>query len=204
VVATVPGRAFRNHAVQERKRVSADYPNSILVVVALADRHVEISTSPRHRALFTPTVTKQLLEKSTVPFLRSGRVADGIVAAVNAIADQLMAKPSTARYGGGLTVRQWALKLFLTAIALGIAGFVAFLACRNHICRGCGAWGNYKTRAVQAASAGQNGVKEHVFQCPRCKTNYHWQTSFSYSDTSDSFGSDSSGGGSDGGGGADY
>lgn len=207
VLASVSGRDFRRHAVRERTRVSADYANSILVVVTLVDRHVEIATSPRHGALFTPAATAQLLRNSAVPLLRNGRVAEGIIAAVNAIADLLTEKGSTAHNGAGPNMRQSAALVFVAAIGLGIAALIGYQACRNRICRGCGAWGRHHARTVLVASPGQDGLEEHTFQCPRCKTNYHWQTSVSYSTSSDSssgdsFSSDS--GSSDGGGGADF
>lgn len=203
VVNAVADRAFRQHAVEQRRRLSTDYTNSILVVVDMGDRHVEIATAPQYSEKFTPTVTNRLLVKSAVPFLRDGQLANGIAATLDAVTDLLMSKTAT---GGTTAVQPKKLLAIVGLIVALIGGIFGFQSYRNHTCRGCGAWGSYAARELRAATSSQAGLREHSFHCNRCQTNYTWQTSVSYSDSSSSS-SDSGGGGGgggDGGGGADF
>jgi uncharacterized membrane protein YgcG len=205
VVETVAGRAFRQHAVEQRRFLSKNAGNSILIVVALGDRHVEIATNPKHNQLLTPALTNRLLVRNAVPPLRAGRVAEGIVASANAVVDLLTGVTAPAIYGG--TRKSGAKTVFavLAAVVLTIAGILGHHSYKNHTCRGCHAWGHYETHVLRSATSAQDGLEEHVFNCPRCHTNYTWVTTIAYSDSSSSSGADaSSGGGGDGGGGADF
>lgn len=211
VVHQVPGRNFRDHAMAERKRMAAEGRNSILLVVALADRHVELATSPKYNNLFTKSVTHNLLLTSAVPLLREARLAQGILAAVEA-AMELIANPSRGSTGGKGAIRKWIGALAGAALAMVLVGGTAgYQYYRLHTCRGCGTWGNYETHVVHEATPTEEGLKEHSFHCPRCQTNYVWETVISRVDTSSDSGfsgsdsgSSSSSSSSDGGGGADF
>lgn len=204
VVTSVPGRAFREHAIEQRRKLSAHRDSSLLLVLAVGDRHVELATSPKHNALFTPSLSQRLLVKESVPLLRQHRWGDGIVAAVNACAGLLSGEVKPSAYGGTAQGNPKVFFAVLGSIGLIIASIFGFQYHRNHTCRGCGTWGNYEAYVVTAATSYSEGVKEHSFHCPNCKTNYNWTTTISRSSDDNNSSSGSAGGGSDGGGGADF
>ena len=125
IVGSVERRAFHEHAVTSRRHLSSRYDRSILVVVALADRHIEIATAPRHAARLGASATRAILERHAVPALRDGRLADAIAAVLDELTWTLAQPPSGRRPLGG--VRNAPVWLALTIIAALIGAILAFM-----------------------------------------------------------------------------
>ncbi len=179
LVPSVAKRAFRQHAVAVRRQLSHHYERSVIVVLAVADRHIEIATAKGYAAHFDADACRTLLMQHAVPAMREGRTVDALAATLEEIARRVaalpMPQPEPPRYAGRerpspgtIVILILFLVLFLTAIAASIFGNP----------RGGG---------------GSDGSSD---------SSWSWDSGGSDSGGSDSGSSDS--GGSDGGGGADY
>lgn len=179
LVPSVVKRAFRQHAMAVRRQLSERYERSVVVVVAVADRHIEIATARGYAGHFDAAACNALLLQHAVPAMREGRTADALAATLEALARRLAAAPlplpDAPRYDGPgrpspgtIVILILFLVLFLTVIAASIFGHP----------RGGG---------------GADGSSD---------SSWSWDSGGSDSGGSDSGSSDS--GGSDGGGGADY
>ena len=176
LVPSVVKRAFRQHAVAVRRQLSERYERSVIVVVAVADRHIEIATARSYAEHFDAATCNALLLQHAVPAMREGRIADAIAATLEELARQLTNLPTPRPLPSPDPERNrslpgWLLFLILFAMLLALA-----TQCVGHP-RGDG---------VSGAS----------------DSSWSWDSGGSDSGGSDSGSSDS--GGSDGGGGADY
>jgi uncharacterized membrane protein YgcG len=171
-------RAFRQHAMAVRRQLSERYERSIVVVVAVADRHIEIATARDYAEHFDAAVCNALLLQHAVPAMREGRTADAIAATLEELARRLaslpLPVPDAPRYDGRgrpspgtIVILILFVVLFLTAIAASIFGHP----------RGGGAGGS---------------------------SDASWSSDSGGSDSGGSDSGSSDSGGSDGGGGADY
>lgn len=178
LVPSVVKRAFRQHAVAVRRQLSQRYERSVIVVLAVADRHIEIATARGYADHLGADACHALLQLHAVPALREGRTADALAATLEEIARRLAAaplpQPAVPRYDGPgpsrgtIVILILFLVLFLTVVAASIFG----------------------------SPRGGGGSGE------ASDTSWSWDSGGSDSSGSDSGSSDS--GGSDGGGGADY
>jgi uncharacterized membrane protein YgcG len=178
LVPSVTKRAFRQHAMAVRRQLSQHYERSVIVVLAVADRHIEIATASGYADRFDAATCNAILLQHAVPALREGRTADALAATLEEIARRLAAAPlplpTAPRYDGPgpsrgtIVILILFLVLFLTVVAASIFGSP----------RGGGGSGDGSDSSWYSDSGGSD------------------------SSGSDSGSSDS--GGSDGGGGADY
>lgn len=232
LVDSVPGRKFREHAMASRRKLARDQTTSLILVIAVKDRHAEIATAPQFADRFTPAASTALLKAGLVPLMRRGRIADAIVSAVTGMRELLRrvdGREATAlawsRARGPQRRRAFSPGVFLLvipAIFLAIMVFGPIQSCRQeHACRYCGKWCSITTKELKTATYSATGLSRRHYVCTGCGTNYSYtvvlpvlsassdssswssDSSSSGSDSSSS-GSDSSSGGSDGGGGADW
>ena len=133
LVPSVVKRAFRQHAVAVRRQLSLHYERSIIVVLAVADRHIEIATARDYAGHLGPDACHALLQQHAVPALREGRTADALAATLEEIARRVaalpMPLPEPPRYGGReraspgtIVILVLFVVLLLTAIATSIFG----------------------------------------------------------------------------------
>lgn len=178
LVPSVAKRAFRQHAMAVRRQLSQRYERSVVVVVAVADRHIEIATARGYAGHLDAAASNALLLQHAVPAMREGRTADALAATLEELARRLAAAPlplpDAPRYDGPgrpgrgtIVILILFLVLFLTAIAASI-------------------FGNPRSGSADGSS----------------DSSWSWDSGSSDSGGSDSGSSDS--GGSDGGGGSDY
>jgi uncharacterized membrane protein YgcG len=178
LVPSVVKRAFRQHAMAVRRQLSERYERSVVVVVAVADRHIEIATARCYAGHFDATVCNALLLQNAAPAMREGRTADAIAATLEELARRLAAVPlplpDAPRYDGRgrpspgtIVILSLFVILFLTAIAASIFGH---------------------PRGGGAGSSSDSS----------------WSSDSGCSDSGGSDSGSSDSGGSDGGGGADY
>jgi uncharacterized membrane protein YgcG len=132
LVPSVVKRAFRQHAMAVRRQLSQHYERSVVVVLAVADRHLEIATAKGYAGLFDAAACNALLLQHAVPAMREGRTADALAATLEELARRLAAAPlplpDAPRYDPGrpgrgtIVILILFLVLFLTAIAASIFG----------------------------------------------------------------------------------
>lgn len=97
LVPSVAKRAFRQHAVAVRRQLSDHYERSVIVVLAVGDRHIEIATATGYADRFDAAACNALLQLHAVPALREGRLADALAATLEELARRLAVLPTPVR-----------------------------------------------------------------------------------------------------------
>lgn len=205
VVAKVPWRAWRRQAVADRARLSSMSGRSILILVAIDDRHVEVATAPRFQSIFDSATTNALLTAHFVPRMRQDDLAGALQAAIPALAQRLAAGPAspTARR---TSADKAGILVVLAAFVL-ILGFFTWRFVSDHLCPVCRSWGAVEHRVLEPATTTSQGRGEREFSCVACGMHRVETEILPRESDSGSWGSDAgsdSGGSSDGGGGADW
>lgn len=179
LVPSVVKRAFRQHAVAVRRQLSERYERSVIVVLAVADRHIEIATARGYAGHLGADACNALLQLHAVPALREGRTADALAATLEEIARRLAAAPlplpDAPRYDGSARPSRSTIVIFILFLVLFLTAIAASI------------FGNPR------GGGGSGDASD---------SSWSWDSGGSDSGGSDSGSSDS--GGSDGGGGADY
>jgi uncharacterized membrane protein YgcG len=203
VVATVPGRRFRDQAVASRHEHSVNPDRSLIVVVSRDDRHVELATAPCWAGRFSEAESHALLATRFVPAMKAGDLPRALGETIRAIVARLDGPPVRPARSPAVAV---GIGVGL-AVLLGVCG-VLFTFVRNHTCRECRGWCDYSERELVAATYTSEGRSEVHFHCGKCGADYTEIRSIPVrSSSSDSSGSSSDSGSdssSDGGGGADW
>ncbi len=203
VVATVPGRRFREQAVEARREHSVKPDRSLLLVVSRDDRHVELATAPCWAGRFSEAESHALLASHFVPAMKAGDLPWALAETIRAIIARLDGPPVRPARSPAVAV---GIGVGL-AVLLAVCG-VLFTFVRNRTCRECRGWGDYSERELIAATYTSEGRREVHFHCGKCGADYTELRSIPVrSSSNDSSGSSSDSGSdssSDGGGGADW